>query len=183
MRGSAISESAEETEEESLPAQPSDEISLQEEMELLRSRIPEEPTEGRKWIEGPRAGDIIRVRIVYPDGTKLQRNFLRSDDVGLLLDLVTLDIFDHQHMGELMTDFFAIVHRNVSTIRPVRQKIDIHTQNATGRPLQINQIVPAAIDRLFNQFLQQSLLPFNFRSGRPSRRGRQAMLFAAAPGA
>lgn len=96
MRGSAISESAEETEEESLPAQPSDEISLQEEMELLRSRIPEEPTEGRKWIEGRRAGDIIRVRIVYPDGTKLQRNFLRSDDVGLLLDLVTLDIFDHQ---------------------------------------------------------------------------------------
>ncbi|KAK8798290.1 hypothetical protein WA588_003375, partial [Blastocystis sp. NMH] len=85
MRESAASESVEETEEDTLPAQASDEAS-HEEMEILRSRIPAEPIEG----------DIVRVRIVYPDGTKLQRNFLRSDDVGLLLDLVALDIFDHQ---------------------------------------------------------------------------------------
>lgn len=95
MRESAASESVEETEEDTLPAQASDEAS-QEEMEILRSRIPAEPIEGGKARNESSSGDIVRVRIVYPDGTKLQRNFLRSDDVGLLLDLVALDIFDHQ---------------------------------------------------------------------------------------
>ena len=95
MRESAASESVEETEEDTLPAQASDEAS-HEEMEILRSRIPAEPIEGGKARNESSSGDIVRVRIVYPDGMKLQRNFLRSDDVGLLLDLVALDIFDHQ---------------------------------------------------------------------------------------
>ena len=40
-------------------------------------------------------GDIVRLRVVYPDGTKLQRNFLETDDLSLLLDLVELDMYDN----------------------------------------------------------------------------------------
>lgn len=54
-------------------------------MEAIRSRIPPEPT----------GGQIVRVRIVYPNGTKLQRNFLPSDSVALLFDMVELDSYDH----------------------------------------------------------------------------------------
>ena len=54
-------------------------------MEEIRRGIPIEPTEG----------DIVRLRIVYPDGTKLQRSFLASDRFGFVLDLIDLDIFDH----------------------------------------------------------------------------------------
>lgn len=54
-------------------------------MEAIRCRIPKEPTEG----------EIVRLRIVYPDGTKLQRNFLASDRFGFVLDLIDLDVFDH----------------------------------------------------------------------------------------
>ena len=54
-------------------------------MEEIRRRIPIEPTEG----------EIVRLRIVYPDGTKLQRNFLASDRFGFVLDLIDLDVFDH----------------------------------------------------------------------------------------
>ena len=43
------------------------------------------------WIEG----DIVRIRIIYPNGTKLQRNFLVTDAIGLLYELVELDIYDH----------------------------------------------------------------------------------------
>ena len=38
---------------------------------------------------------MIRIRVVYPDGTKLQRNFLPSDPISLLYELVELDIYDH----------------------------------------------------------------------------------------
>ena len=55
-------------------------------MERIRQEIPQEPT----------SGAILRIRVVYPDGTKLQRNFMMSDKVGLLLDMVELDMFDHQ---------------------------------------------------------------------------------------
>ena len=54
-------------------------------MEEIRRGIPMEPTEG----------EIVRLRIVYPDGTKLQRSFLASDRFGFVLDLIDLDIFDH----------------------------------------------------------------------------------------
>lgn len=54
-------------------------------MEAIRRGIPMEPTEG----------EIVRLRIVYPDGTKLQRSFLASDRFGFVLDLIDLDIFDH----------------------------------------------------------------------------------------
>ncbi|KAM7457319.1 hypothetical protein BLSTO_01921 [Blastocystis sp. subtype 1] len=57
-----------------------------ERMEVIRAGIPAEP----------RGGEMLRIRVVYPDGTKLQRNFLPSDKVALLLNLVELDMFDHQ---------------------------------------------------------------------------------------
>ena len=47
-------------------------------MEVIRAGIPAEP----------RGGEMLRIRVVYPDGTKLQRNFLPSDKVALLLNLV-----------------------------------------------------------------------------------------------
>ena len=40
-------------------------------------------------------GNIVRVRIVYPDGTRIQRNFFETDAIGLIFDLVELDAYDN----------------------------------------------------------------------------------------
>lgn len=74
----------EEVVEEAHPQKSTEE--KEERMERIRQEIPQEPT----------SGAILRIRVVYPDGTKLQRNFMMSDKVGLLLDMVELDMFDHQ---------------------------------------------------------------------------------------
>ena len=70
-------------------------ISYEERMEAIRARIPEEPKsvddEGRSHVDG----EIVRIRVIYPNGTKLQRNFLSRDLVSLLYQLVELDIIDH----------------------------------------------------------------------------------------
>ena len=38
----------------------------------------------------------MRIRVIYPNGTKLQRNFLSSDLVSLLYKLIELDIYDNR---------------------------------------------------------------------------------------
>ncbi|KNB42970.1 FAS-associated factor like [Blastocystis sp. subtype 4] len=71
-----------------------------ERMEVIREHIPIEPTEG----------ELVRLRVVYPDGTKLQRNFLLSDDVGFLLDLVELDMYDN-HMENELSELYMTMPR------------------------------------------------------------------------
>ena len=60
-------------------------VNIVERMETIRATIPVEP----------KSGDIVRIRVIYPSGTKLQRNFLSHDSVSLLYQLVELDMFDH----------------------------------------------------------------------------------------
>ena len=55
-------------------------------------------------------GELVRLRVVYPDGTKLQRNFLLSDDVGFLLDLVELDMYDN-HMENELSELYMTMPR------------------------------------------------------------------------
>lgn len=64
-------------------------------MEVIRSNIPVEPKSQTSSHNSSIGGDIVRIRVIYPNGTKLQRNFLPSDPVSLLYKLVELDIFEN----------------------------------------------------------------------------------------
>ena len=90
------------------------------EMENIRQAIPTEPTTGM-LNDGKLdiliiLGDLIRVRVVYPNGTKIQRNFLLSDKLGLLLDLVTLDMYDNKMEQKLDELCLTVPRVNVNEV-------------------------------------------------------------------
>ena len=89
-------------------------------METLRQVIPAEPTTGRsndkKWNVLTILGDLVRVRVVYPNGTKIQRNFLSSDKLGLLLDLVALDMYDNKIEQKLDELCLTVPRVNVNEV-------------------------------------------------------------------
>ena len=61
-------------------------------------------------------GDLVRVRVVYPNGTKIQRNFLSSDKLGLLLDLVVLDMYDNKMEQKLDELCLTVPRVNVNEV-------------------------------------------------------------------
>ena len=89
-------------------------------MENIRQAIPAEPTTGRlnccKWNILTTLGDLVRVRVVYPNGTKIQRNFLSSDKLGLLLDLVILDMYDNKMEQKLDELCLTVPRININEV-------------------------------------------------------------------
>lgn len=68
---------------------------LEMRMNAIRQAIPPEPRSILFMFSCYIGGDIVHIRVVYPNGTRLQRNFLSTDSVSLLYELVELDIYDN----------------------------------------------------------------------------------------